>query len=96
MLVAIFVGCLVGINAIHRTVTYLQHPSEGSLGKSVTSWSVVLGLGLAAFGLSIVNKVTLRRFDPNVGDPQTRIEMGRSRAVTRAEFDKRQQARKPS
>ena len=55
------------------------------------AWSVLLLLCLTGFGLSIIDKVKIRRFNPNVGDPQARLEIGRNLAVTRAEFEKAQQ-----
>ena len=38
-------------------------------------------------GLKAVERSRASRFDPNTEDQQTRIAKGRSRAVTRAEFD---------
>jgi hypothetical protein len=83
-------GCLAAVNALLRSVTYLEHPNDHGFGQMITAWSIVLLLCLTGLGLSIVNKVIIRRFNPNVRDPQARIAIGRSRAVTRAEFEEAQ------
>jgi hypothetical protein len=93
MLVAVFIGCLVAVSAVLRSVTYLQQKSDDTFRRMATAWSAVLILCLTAFGLSLVNKIKIRRFNPNVGDPQARIAIGRIRAVTRAEFEKAQNHR---
>jgi hypothetical protein len=95
LLVVIVVGCLAAVTALHRSVRYLQHRNDDAFAQLVTSWSVLLLLCITGFGLSIVNKVKTRRFNPNVGDPQARITLGRSRAATRAEFDKVQAGIRP-
>lgn len=84
------VGVLAAISALHRSVTYLQHPNDPSFAKMVTAWSVLGLLCLLGVVLAILNAVRARRFDPNAGDPQARIAVGRSRAVTRAEFEEAQ------
>jgi hypothetical protein len=87
LLLVSVIGCLAAVTALYRTITYLQHPNDDGFGQMVTTWFVVLLLSLTGIGLSIVNKVLIRRFNPNAGDPQARIALGRSRAVTRAEFE---------
>ena len=56
------------------------------------AWAqVLLGVGVAlGVGLAAVERSRARRFDPNAEDQQARIERGRSRAVTRSEFEARQ------
>ena len=95
MLAAIFISCLVGVNALYSGITYLQRPNEDGLVKLVTAWSVLLLLCLTAFGLSAWHNVVVRRFDPNGGDPQARIAIGRSRAITREEFERGQPVIEP-
>jgi hypothetical protein len=60
----------------------------------VAAWSASLLLCLIGLGLSAVNKYRVRRFDPNLEDQQARIAIGRSRAITRAEFEKARQERR--
>ena len=95
LLVVIVLGCLATANAAYRSISYLLLPADDGFGQLVTAWSVLLLLGVMGFGLSIVNKVLIRRFNPNVGDPQARIAIGRSRAITREEFEKAQPAKGP-
>jgi cell division protein FtsB len=57
----------------------------------VLTWSTLLLLSLIGFGLWLGKKARIRRFDPNLEDQQARIAKGRSRAVTRAEFERMQQ-----
>jgi hypothetical protein len=89
------IGCLVVVSALHRSVTYLQQPNDQGFGKMVTAWAVLVLLGLTGIALSIINKVKIRRFNPNVGDQQARIALGQSRAITRAQFEETQQAERP-
>jgi hypothetical protein len=96
MLVVGAIGCLAVANALLRSVTYLQYPNDYGLGQMVAAWSILLLLCFTGLGLSIVNQVIVRRFNPNVGDPQARIAIGQSRAVTRAEFEKEQQKHQQS
>jgi hypothetical protein len=42
---------------------------------------------LVGLGLWIVNRFKVRHFNPNAQDQQSRIAIGRNRAVTRAEFE---------
>ena len=42
----------------------------------------------AGLVLAAVKRARIRDFDPNAEDQQTRIAVGRSRALTRAEFEK--------
>jgi hypothetical protein len=95
LFVVILSGCLAAVNALLRSVSYLQHRDDYGLGQMVAAWSIVLALGLAGLGLAIADRVLTRRFNPNAGDPQERIALGRSRAVTRAEFEKAQAAARP-
>jgi hypothetical protein len=59
---------------------------------AVTSALVAI-FGLFTFGLGAVERSQAQRFDPNTEDQRARIEKGRSRAVTRAEFEARQRER---
>ena len=95
LLAAIVLGCLATVNAVYLSISYLLHPAGDGFGSLVTAWSVLLLLGVTGFGLSIVDKVLIRRFNPNVGDPHARIAIGRSRAITREEFEKAQPAEGP-
>ena len=90
LLAVIVIGCLAAVIALYRTTIYLLHPTDDGFGQLVTAWFVLLPLGLAGAGLSIVSKVQIRRFNPNVGDAHARIAIGRQRAVTREELDKAQ------
>jgi hypothetical protein len=91
MLVVLLLGCLDVVSALYWSVAYLQHPNDQALGKMILMWSILLPLCLIGFGLWLVKKAHIRRFDPNLEDQQARITKGRSRAVTRAEFEKAQQ-----
>jgi hypothetical protein len=91
MLVVLLLGCLDAVSALYWSVAYLQHPNDHALGRMALAWSTLLLLCLIGFGLWLGKKVRIRRFDPNLEDQQARITKGRSRAVTRAEFEKAQQ-----
>jgi Zn ribbon nucleic-acid-binding protein len=91
LLVVIMIGCLDAVIALYWSAEYLQGPNDYSFGNMVTAWSVLPLLGLIGLGLSVLKRFKSRRFDPNLEDQQARIAIGRSRAVTRAEFEKTQQ-----
>jgi hypothetical protein len=89
--VLLIVGsCLAALVALGCTLGHFQQPSDESFRRMAISWSVLLALGVAGLGLSLLNKYQIRRFNPNLRDQQERIAIGRSRAVTRAEFEKAQ------
>jgi hypothetical protein len=84
-------GAISALGALKSSVDYLQHPSEADFRSMITAWSVLVVVCFIGLGLSILKKRKIRRFDPNVADQQARIAIGRSRAVTRTEFEKMQQ-----
>jgi hypothetical protein len=87
----LLIGAIAAVGSLKCSLGYLQHPSEADFRSMITAWSVLLVVCFIGLVLSILNKRKIRRFDPNVADQQARIAIGRSRAVTRAEFEKMQQ-----
>jgi hypothetical protein len=87
MLAVLAAGCLDAVVGLYWTVAYLQHPTDRGLGRVVAAWSLFAALGLAGGALALAERARVRRFDPNSEDQQARIAKGRSRAVTRAEFE---------
>jgi len=86
-LAVIFIGCLNAVTALYWSVEYLQRPDDYGFGNMVVAWSVLLLLCFIGFALSLVKQHKIRHFDPNLEDQDARIAIGRSRAVTRAEFE---------
>ncbi len=87
MLVVLTAGSLAAVGGLYWCIAYLQQPNDRDLWRMVAAWSLTAVLGLAGVGLSALNQLKDRRFDPNTEDQQARIEKGRSRAVTRAAFE---------
>jgi hypothetical protein len=87
-LVLLLIGCLEGINALFSSGAYLLDRTEPAMGKMLTAWGILLVVGLIGLGVWRFKQWKIRSFDPNRGDQQERIARGRSRAITRAEFDK--------
>ncbi|HTU92881.1 MAG TPA: hypothetical protein VMF69_22565 [Gemmataceae bacterium] len=87
----LMIGVIAAVGALRCSLDYLQNQSEADFRSMFTAWAVLLVVCLIGFGLSVLNNRKMRRFDPNVADQQARIAIGRSRAVTRAEFEKIQQ-----
>jgi hypothetical protein len=83
-------GSVAAVVAVYWTVTYLQ-PGGHALGRMAAGWAALAVLGLLGAGFGTVERSRARRFDPNAGDRQARIEEGRRRAVTRAEFEAAQE-----
>jgi hypothetical protein len=87
VLLVLLVGCLDTVIALYWTVTYLQRPSDQAFGRMVITWSILVFVCFIGLGLSLANQYRIRRFDPNLEDRQERITKGRSRAITRMEFE---------
>jgi hypothetical protein len=81
-------GCFVALGSVRYTIAYVQNPNEESPTPLVVAWSIALLLGLISLGLSLRESYRFRNFDPNRQDQQTRIALGRNRAITWAEFEK--------
>jgi hypothetical protein len=90
MLVVILIACLDAAITVFWSVEYLLSPDDRVFRNMVKGWVILLPLGLMGLVLSIVKRIRLRRFDPNSEDQQARIAVGRSRAVTKAEFEQGQ------
>jgi Zn ribbon nucleic-acid-binding protein len=91
MLVVILIGCLAAVFALYWSVAYLLRQTDYRLGNMIASWSVLVLLSVMGLGLSLLKNVKIRRFNPNREDQQARIAIGRSRAITRAAFEKAQE-----
>ncbi|MFO0822438.1 MAG: hypothetical protein U0792_04855 [Gemmataceae bacterium] len=76
---------LVGV--ISGGWAYLERPNDHALTRLIIAGVGLAVAGVSWFGLRTLESTRVRRFDPNTGDPNPRIEMGRSRAMTRTEFE---------
>lgn len=90
-LVVVMLGCVGILGALYWTAIYLLQSGDRALARMVAYWALLAGLGLIGVGLRALERAKARRFDPNLEDQQTRIEKGRLRAITRAEFEAAQQ-----
>lgn len=89
-MVLLVVGILSAVTTAYWGVSYLQGPEDEKLWRVITCCSVFAVVVLIGAGLSTAQRARVDRFDPNTEDEQARIEKGRSRALTRAEFDAKQ------
>jgi hypothetical protein len=78
---------LSAISAVYWGIHYLEQPGDRALWRLGVACSALAIIGLIAAGLSAAQRARARRFDPNAEDQRARIEKGRDRAVTRAEFE---------
>jgi hypothetical protein len=92
-LAVILIGSLNAVVALYWSVEYLQRPNDHAIGNMVTAWAVLLLLCLVGLGLALIRRSRIRNFDPNLEDQHERIAIGRTRSVTRAEFEKHQQGK---
>ena len=92
-LLAIVAVCLSAVSAAYWAIVYLQRPGDHALVRLAVTSALLAVFGLFAFGLGSVERSQAQRFDPNTEDQRARIEKGRSRAVTRAEFEAQQRER---
>jgi hypothetical protein len=86
-LIAIVVGCVDGVAVLYWTFAYLQHPGDHALGRLGVALALLPVVGLIVLALNRAERARARRFDPNTEDLQARLAKGRSRAITRAEFE---------
>ncbi len=85
--VLLFVGCLGAVCAAYWGIAYAQQPGDRALTRLAVTLALLAILAMIGIGVRVVERSQASRFDPNTEDQQARIEKGRSRAVTRAEFD---------
>ena len=90
-LAVLAVGGLSAVSAAYWGVSYLEQPSERALWRLAAACSALAFAGVIGAGMSVAHRVRVRRFDPNTEDQRARVERGRGRAVTRAEFEAGQQ-----
>jgi hypothetical protein len=84
-------GLLDAVGVLYWAIEYLTQPNDHALGRLALTTTLLLGFGLAGLGLVAWERATARRFDPNrLEDQEARIAKGRTRAVTRAEFEARE------
>jgi hypothetical protein len=89
----LMVVCLSAVTALYWGANYAQRPGDRALTRLVAAGSVLAVAGVAGVGLWALERARVRSFDPNTEDQAARIARGRSRAVTRAEFEALQRAR---
>lgn len=89
-LVVLVVGCSTAVGAVYWGITYVRQPDATVQGRFVLTLGLLAILGLIDCMLRAAERSRARRFDPNTEDQQARIAKGRSRAVTRAEFEAEQ------
>ena len=86
-LVSLVAGCLIGIGVFYWGVMYLQRPGDRAFWGLAVTLTLLAALGLISYVLSVRERAESHRFNPNTEVQHARIEKGRSRASTRAEFE---------
>jgi hypothetical protein len=82
------VGVLSLVGVMYWGVNYLERPSNYALTRLGMAASILVVAGLTEAGMSAAERNRVRRFDPNAEEDQpTRVAKGRSRAMTRADFE---------
>jgi hypothetical protein len=84
-------GGLAAVTALYTTIGYLDRPNDRDLWRLAVAWPVLAVVAGVGYWLSAVQRARVRNFDPNGEDRDARIEKGRARALTRAEFETMQQ-----
>src|SRR5262245_5146455 len=87
MIAVILIGAVDAVGVLYWAVSYLLEPSHHGISRLVMDLSILLPVCVAVIGLAFLKKYKIRKFNPNLGDPQMRIALGRSRAVTRSEYE---------
>jgi hypothetical protein len=85
---ALVFGAVSAVAALKCSLTYARVQSDATFSAMLTAWSALLAAGMVASALYLVRSVRVRRFDPNRTDQQSRIALGRSRALTREDYEK--------
>lgn len=96
--IATLIAALVSlVSALYWGFKYFQRPNDHTFGRLVTAGLCLVVAGLFGICLSALQRRKAHRFDPNtVEDRHDRIARGRSRAMTRAEFEAIQQKQPPA
>ncbi len=84
-------GLLDGVGVLFWTINYLEQPNDHALWRMITTGALLVLFGLIGLALGANERANARRFDPNTEDQQARIALGRSRAITKAELESKQQ-----
>jgi hypothetical protein len=85
--VVLLAGGLSVVGVMLQAVDYLDRPSDQALWRLAGAFAVLAVIGLIGAGLWATRRAQVRKFDPNAKNKQARIALGRSRAVTRVEFE---------
>ena len=91
MVAVVLVGLFSFVGTLFWGMNYLQQPNDYALGRLGATGSVLAVVGLIGAGLLAAQRAQVRRFNPNAEDQENRIAKGKSRAVTRADFEAKQQ-----
>lgn len=75
------------IGVLYWVVASVRQPGERAFVRLSVALALLTTFGLIVFALGAVERAQARRFDPNTEGQQARIAKGRSRAITRAEFE---------
>jgi hypothetical protein len=94
MVAVLVLGALSFLIAVYRTIGYALARTEQGVAGLVIAWLILLLVCLSGLGLSLIKRYKARHFDPNLEDRETRLALGRSRAVTRAEFERGEEERR--
>lgn len=93
-LAVVLAGCVSAVSAAFWGIEYLQLPTDLALWRLAAACAVLAVAGLAGSAIWALKQARVRRFNPIKEDQQSRIAKGKSRAVTRAQFDAQQQKAK--
>jgi hypothetical protein len=89
-LIVLMAACLAVVAAVYWSIAYFQRPGDRALMRLAVTLAALVVCGLIIAALSAAERSRARNFDANTGDQETRIRRGRSRAITRAEFEAQQ------
>jgi hypothetical protein len=88
MLVTIVVGLLALLPALKYTLQFFDAQGNSGHFEMLAFWGAFLAMVLAYAGLSRLDQRRISRFNPNTAaDQDARIAIGKSRAITKVEYD---------
>lgn len=89
-LITLGVALVSSAGVVNGLFNAINSPTKDNVWKLTGSAAVLVIAGLTGTGLWLAERKRVRRFDPNATeDHASRLAKGRSRAMTRAEFDAR-------
>jgi hypothetical protein len=87
LVLALLGGSFSAVGVVYWGVLIVLGERGQTITHVVMALSVLAVACLVVFGLRYLQRARTRRFNPNAGDPEARIKLGRELAISKADFE---------